>query len=456
MNSSWTFKWIVLLPCMQPLGCGPSADAPLPPETDLHAYCLAVARKAMLGVPGKQALGLFQVGRVEERFGLEDKALGIYAEALGMDPDLGEAYRRTGFILSQRNDRMAEAVAAFQQSLRCDPAYPGVHTRLGLIFLHQNKLDEAVRAFQEEIRSGTASEDTHHDLGEALAQQGKHAEAVEHFKKAIEMAPDVRGGYYGLAQSLMALGKSKESQDALRKYQEIKKKEDEAAKDPTLGSGNIADQKRWTAETWVDAGTLYMHGASAPENVAKSSHFQQEFVTACREAIRFCPDWSEPREILVEYYNARQDFVSAGVACEEALNACPTKRLIARAYELAGRNIEGPGAGKQSHGLALRLLQKFVEFAPQMVDGHRELSKLILHWMSDRKDLLPQALTHAEKAVEIDPSAPNYDILAFAYLMSGKPRQARQALEEGLSRHPGDDRLRDRLKKFLEAHPQEP
>jgi tetratricopeptide (TPR) repeat protein len=325
-----------------------------------------------------------------------------------------------------------------------------------LIFSHQNKLEEAVRAFQEEIRAGTDSEDTHHDLGETFAQMGKHAEAVEHFKKAIEMAPDMRMPYYGLSQSLMALGKSKESQDALQKFRDLKKMEDEATADSKLGSGNIADQKRWTAETWLDAGALYMHGASAPENAAKSEHFQREFVKASREAIRFCPEWAEPREILMQYYNARKDFPTAGVICEEGLKASPTKRLVAGAYELAGRLIEAPGAGKDDSELALRLLEQFVTFTPELADGHREISKLIAHRLRDRKELLPQALIHARKTVEIDPSAPGYDILAYAYLLNGRPGQAKETLEEGLRRHPGDAKLRDRLKKFLETYPHEP
>ncbi|HVR75373.1 MAG TPA: hypothetical protein VMT52_13640, partial [Planctomycetota bacterium] len=59
-------------------GCGPSLEDPLPPESDLHAYSVAVVERArrLAVIPG--AKPAFYLGRVHERFGSEDRALALY------------------------------------------------------------------------------------------------------------------------------------------------------------------------------------------------------------------------------------------------------------------------------------------------------------------------------------------------------------------------------------------
>ncbi|MBN1444203.1 MAG: tetratricopeptide repeat protein, partial [Planctomycetes bacterium] len=100
-----------------------------------------------------------------------------------------DAYRDIGFILSQRSDRMDEAVEAYRQAIRCDPAQSGIWTRIGLIFIHQSRLEEAVEALRNEIAGGGASENTYCSLGMAYQLQERHEEAVESFSRA----PELRG-----------------------------------------------------------------------------------------------------------------------------------------------------------------------------------------------------------------------------------------------------------------------
>ncbi|MEM7232997.1 MAG: hypothetical protein AAF517_12510, partial [Planctomycetota bacterium] len=61
-------------------------DAPLPPETDLYVYSLAVAQRARARVGQENGLAAYHEGKVHERFGAEDKALKLYEESAKLDP----------------------------------------------------------------------------------------------------------------------------------------------------------------------------------------------------------------------------------------------------------------------------------------------------------------------------------------------------------------------------------
>jgi tetratricopeptide (TPR) repeat protein len=438
------------------LGCGPRPEAPLPPETDLHAYSLAVAERTFRKCPTEKGKALFHVGRVEERFGLEDKALELYRQALDLAPDLADAHVRTGFILSLRKDRMQEAIQAYQQALRLNPGMEGVHTRLGLVYMHLNRLDDALRALEEEVRAATSDDETFYNLGQVLALQGKHAEAAEKYRQAIEKNPRHRSAHYSLAQSLRVLGKKDEEQAAMEKFQELKKKEDayDAAR-PKI-KDDLPKNRQFTSQTWMDtAEILIAEGNKATDPEVRSS-FHKESIVAIEEAVRFDPESVEPRTVIIQYYKGLRDFDRAVRTTEESLRAIPGQPELARvALQLASEcATEAADGGPGRFDYAYRLLRTVAETVPGSADAHRELAWLILKRLRrEQPELLVQAIEHAEQAVARNPHPRNYDVLAYAYFESGKPGKARKALEEGLARNPGDEDLRKRLEKMTELAP---
>jgi tetratricopeptide (TPR) repeat protein len=435
-------------------GCGPRADAPLPPETDLYAYSLAVAERARAIVPSAGAKGLFHVGRVHERFGLEDRALEIYKEAMEEEPDLEGPHLRTGFILSQRKDRMADAAKAYQQVLLKNPKVTGVYTRLGLIFSHQGRLEDAVRMFEEEIRMGTAAEDTYYNLGQAFSLQGKHAEAVEAYQEASRRAPAMRSVYYSMAQSLRALGKPEEEKAALETFRKLKQEEDREAAATDAATAEREARLQHAAETWMDAAEIFSDAGSRGEDPAEKDRAVAEFRRAMEEAMRLSPSFAEPRQVMVDYWRSRNDIAKAAQACVDGLEAVRGDPALARAaYEVAGKCMESARGAASPAGwidLAERLLAATVSSVPSFPDAHRELARILMFHRKARPDLLPRALAEARQAVELDPSPENYDILAAAYHKNGQPEVAFRTLAEGIKRHPQDPTLKDRMQRLTE------
>jgi tetratricopeptide (TPR) repeat protein len=435
-------------------GCGPSADAPLPPETDLYAYSLAVAERAGRVVPAAGAKALFHVGRVHERFGLEDKALAVYRQAIEEDPELTGPHLRTGFILAQRKDRMSEAVDAYNQALRTDSRAPGVYTRLGLVFTHQGRLEDAVRAFEEELRMGTANEDTYYNLGQAFSLQAMHEKAVEAYAEASRRAPGMRSAYYSLAQSLRALGRLDEEKVALDRFRKLKEEEDRASAHRDAAGEDRAGQLEHAAETWMDAAEIFADAVTSAKEPGERQKHQQEFRRAVEEAIRLGPRLVEPRRVLIDYWKSVSDMGKAVQVAEDALKAIPgDPALTEAAHALAGKCLESARGAQSPAGwvdLAERLLRAAAKSMPSFPDGRRELARLILFWRRDRPDLLPEALAEARAALQLHPSPENYDVLAYALHRSGQVDVALRTLLEGLQRHPDDATLKQRVEKMKE------
>jgi tetratricopeptide (TPR) repeat protein len=440
-------------------GCDSGELGGLPPESDLFAYSLAVASRAQRLAPSVPALGVFNLGKVNERFGHEDRALELYADASQADPNFAEPFRSTGYILSQMKDRMSEAIESYQHALRCDPTIAGVLSRIALVFTHMGRLDDALLAINEEIRGGTANEDTYYNKGLVLALKNQHEEAVTAFREALRLAPGMRSSYYALGQSLRALGKNAEAEEADGKFRELKRAEDarQSVEDARAGSSNRQDLMRHAARTWLDAADLLAaESAAARNDRARLSALQTNYVTALNEACRLDPKNLEAWRLRIDYQMKAGNLQAATEACEAAAKAAPGESaLAAMIFPVAGRYLEaqnGIPASADAVNAALRILELTLVARPDHPDAHREIAKVYLFRLRGRADVLPRALEHARAAVRAEGSAPNYDTLAYAFLQSGRPDLARGALEEGLQKNRDDPTLKDRLQKFVERY----
>lgn len=444
----------VVLPLLA--SCRREAEVQLPPEDNLYVYSQKVAERALRLVPGERALGTFYLGRVHQRFGYEDEALKTYAEASRLDPDLIEPHQETGFILSQRNERHPEAIAAYYRALQIDPRAPGVKTRLGLIFLHQNRLEDAERVLRQEIQDKTGSDLTHYNLGQTLALLNRHQEAVAEFEEALRGDPRNRMAHYALSQSLDALGRKEEAAKALEEFRRLKKEEDEATPESALGSSNLDEQKRAAAGTWLDAAVLFGVGRNRERDPGKRRELDEEFLRALRESIRFAPS-SDVWELLVDYYDGKGQVEQAIAECREGLRRAPSQELVRMAFALVSKNLErlpkeGPERGRRVTG-AIEALEAVTEVAPDFAGAHLELARAILFLGRKEKGLLEKALKHAEAAARLDPNARTLDVLAFALLENGDVEKARGKLDEAIRLFPDDEELRVRLKKFEARFP---
>ncbi|OBQ18444.1 MAG: hypothetical protein AN481_18310, partial [Aphanizomenon flos-aquae LD13] len=134
--------------------------------------------------------------------------------AIELDPKYATAYSNLGNALYNQ-EKLEEAVAAFQKAIELDPKFAYAYYNLGNALKDQKKLDEAVAAYQKAIELDPKLAIAYSNLGIALYNQEKLEEAVAAFQKAIEFDPKYAGAYNNLGN---ALSDQKKLDAAISKY----------------------------------------------------------------------------------------------------------------------------------------------------------------------------------------------------------------------------------------------
>lgn len=429
--SAWALASVILIP-----GCGePSADDPLPREDNLLTYSLAVAQKVRLQLPEGQYIPVYHVGRVYQRFGLDDNALVWFRRAIKLEPDAPEPSREIGFILSQRKDRMEDAILAYRQSLRGEPDQTGIRTRIALLQIHMSHFEDAVGELRAEIEAGGATDLTHYNLAIALQSLEQHEEALEQFDAVTGM----QNALYGKYRSLLALGRQDEAKTTLAAFREIKGQTDDELleHDIEAAKSNRDEQLRHTGGTWLDAATAYLEESRRVTGSAVGEDYLNKAVDACHAALRFDERRIESWEFLINHYGQRGMHAECQDVLERAVAVFPEHALWR--YRLALEMLQR--APKQQHPtqpsseveVSIRHLEKAIELAPRLHQAHLLRARAILYF-NRRPELLPSALAHARRALEMNPqrSAENYDILAMALHYSGQHDAAYETLREAV------------------------
>lgn len=104
-----------------------------------------------------------------------------------------------------------EAASSFQEVLRLDPQFTGVHGELGKVYISLRQNDDAIRELQLALKENRSDGDANYFFGVLLVQQGSFAEAVPHLEQAIKAKPDSWAPYFILGKALLRLGKPAEA-----------------------------------------------------------------------------------------------------------------------------------------------------------------------------------------------------------------------------------------------------
>lgn len=122
--------------------------------------------------------------------------------------------------LSHLNEqRVALALASFQEAVRLDPTSPVYHNTVGVVFLHYlGKPADAQAEFRKAIELDASYAEAYTNLGVTLAQEGKWDEAVVVYRKAISLPtyPTPEVAYANLGWAYLNLEKPREAEESYR------------------------------------------------------------------------------------------------------------------------------------------------------------------------------------------------------------------------------------------------
>jgi serine/threonine protein kinase/Tfp pilus assembly protein PilF len=232
-------------------------------------------------------------------------------------PDLAVGYNNLGVVLASQQ-RLDEAVAAFQRATQLKTDYAGAYKNLGRAMKEQGRLQEAVVALEKAVKIKRDYAEAYYMLGNTLRDQRKPKDAEVAYRQAIKVKPDYAEAHCNLGWAQLEQGRCHDALDSLRLGH-------------GLGSPRPAPAWPYRSAEWVRAAErfavladklpMFLSGEAQPANVAESialaqlCHFQKkEHGAACFYARAFAAQPALAADLNNQNrYNA---------ACTAALAGC--------------------------------------------------------------------------------------------------------------------------------------
>jgi tetratricopeptide (TPR) repeat protein len=151
----------------------------------------------------RSAASLLQRGIELEAAGRLEEAISTHERALELDPGLMQAHVNL-IILYGRAGDFRKAEEQYQAALKLGAdKYPDAYYNYGVLMMKQDRLAEAEAAFSKAIEIKPAHAEALNDLGYLEERQGKLEDAATRYRKAIVAQPDFRKARFNLARILI-------------------------------------------------------------------------------------------------------------------------------------------------------------------------------------------------------------------------------------------------------------
>jgi tetratricopeptide (TPR) repeat protein len=137
-------------------------------------------------------------------------AVREFRRAISLDPSKDNAVNAYKLMAAAyvQDNKPDDAIKAYQQSLRIDPANDETHVGLGNIYFSQQRYEDALKEYSAAVATNPTSAADVLSLGQAYLATGRYADAESRFQQVTRMTPDQYGGYYALGQTYAKEGKA--------------------------------------------------------------------------------------------------------------------------------------------------------------------------------------------------------------------------------------------------------
>ena len=189
-------------------------------------------------------------GEANESLGNYDAALDDYRKVLVLDPDRPGIHYRLGRVFLARarpplaeSDAEAQAAEEFEQELRIDPTNANAAYELGELLRKAGDLDRAGELFALAVEHYPEFEQGLVGLGRVLIAQGSPGPALPHLEKAAALDPEDDVAYFHLWQAHRALGNAEEEKRALAEFQRLRNQKREEERRALLRQHVVTQQE---------------------------------------------------------------------------------------------------------------------------------------------------------------------------------------------------------------------
>jgi Flp pilus assembly protein TadD len=128
----------------------------------------------------------FMRGAMLEKLKKYDAAEGEFRKVLELNPDSASAMNYLGYMLADRNVRLAEAHSLITKALEYDPHNGAYLDSLGWVLYRMDKLPEAEELLLRALERAKRDPAIHDHLGDVYSRQGRLKEAIGQWQSALQ------------------------------------------------------------------------------------------------------------------------------------------------------------------------------------------------------------------------------------------------------------------------------
>lgn len=292
----------------------------------------------------------------------------------------------------------AKAEEALKRSLQLQPNYEALRY-LTTLYVAQHRFQEAIAYGQQTVEAWPGDTQSYVPLSDAYYAVGDYERATEVAQKMLTIKPD----FYALSHWARCRYVHGDVAGAISQMEQALVIAAQDKPDRSLIS--------WG---YVQLGSYYF----GMGDVSRAER-------AYQQALAASPDDALALEHLAEVCAARRDFTAAITLYKKLLKRRPNpewQAALAEVYAQVGHAVQAQRLRRQAEAAYRRAISS------GRVEYYRHLARLYL----DQDVNVAEALTLAQKDLEVRHDVYAYDTLAWAYYKNGRLEEAARAIQEAL------------------------
>ena len=390
----------------------------------------------------------------------------------------------TKAVVAEREGRLEDAAAAFEDAARLRPEHPRVHYSLAGILFQRGLLNEALETVELALQLDPEEALFHLLQGKIFHELGNLREAERAYKETVRLDSDSSDAYLGLADLYAATEQFEKSVDALRSYLELHPQDthalyflagalsDQQRREEALEVfGQVIEREPGHARAWFHKARLEAQDPAKNELALGSyeksiqldasyafTYYEygallgklgrlEEGIAALEKAIELAPELSQATYALGNLLSRAGRTDEAKVYLERFKSQRDEQ---ARSDERARRAVGALGTGRQllEENRLEEAAEAFLELTELDPTSHQGYSYLAKTYRS--LDQIDVAIAYIRRAIELAPGAAEYPYLLSLFLRDRRDFPGSvEAAQRAVALGPGNSLLQNALGVIL-------
>jgi tetratricopeptide (TPR) repeat protein len=132
-----------------------------------------------------------------------------------------EDWFEQGCKLDSNRDTYAEAIAAYQRAIECDPECADAHCNLGSVYFNQDRLESSRTCFERSLSIDPNHVEANLNLATLLEEEGRYQMSLRYYKCALGADPMYADAHVSLALVYEKIGLRRKARGHWRRYLQL-------------------------------------------------------------------------------------------------------------------------------------------------------------------------------------------------------------------------------------------